>query len=150
MLNRRYFLKLIAFSTGPFVFSLGKAMAQSSEDELKWEFRWRVPQAHFNTVRRELQFDGKIVEEETKGIFVSIFVGTVLLTYLAKAILALRREIVHGGVVIDTRGDKIIIQTDKSLPGGVIVIVTPEGTQYHERDELGNLAELVSKLKRGL
>ena len=106
---------------------------------------------HFETVKNELHFEGGITrEKDAKGVpLVFIFVGVVLLPYLAKAVLTLRREIVHGGIVIDTRGEKIDIDTDKSLPGGVIVVVTPKGTQLYDRSDIGNPAELVSALMKG-
>lgn len=115
------------------------------------QFRWRVPTVYFETVKSELHFEGEITQEkDTKGLpLLYVFVGTVLLPYLAKAVLALRREIIQGGVVIDTRSQKIDIYTDKSLPGGVIIVLTKDGTQLYERDEIGNPSELVSTLLKG-
>ena len=153
MNNRRQFLKSLALGAFAFLFKFKKGMAQPiGEDESMRKFEWRVPKVHFETVKKELSFEGEIKpEKDAKGVsLVMIFVGAVLLTYLAKAVLALRREIIHGGIVIDTRGEKIYIDTDKSLPGGIIVMVTPEGTQLYERDEIGDPAELVSALMKGL
>ena len=153
MVTRRYFLKwltLFAVVVG-FLQRLLIAKTAIGEDQSR-EFLWRVPKVHFETVNTELRFDGKISQEkDTKGVpLVFIFIGTVLLPYLAKAVIALRREIVHGGIIIDTRGEKIQIDTDKSLPGGVIIMVTPEGSQLYERDEIGDPTELVSVLMKGL
>ena len=53
---------------------------------------------------------------------VFVFAGAVLLPYLANAILALRREMVYGGLIIDARGSQIILKNDKRLDGGVIVV----------------------------
>jgi hypothetical protein len=147
--TRRQFLKSIAL--GLATIGLWPTLSRSQTDSQKdrpQEFRWQVPSAHFETVRQELHFEGKIEKnQDAKGLpLVYIFVGTVLLPYLAKAILALRRDIVHGGVVIDTRGKKIEIDTDKGLPGGVIVVVTPNGTQLFQRDEIGNPSALVDVL----
>ena len=55
----------------------------------------------------------------------------------------LRRDMVQGGILIHTRGDKIDINTDKSLPSGVIVVVTPQGTQLYDREELEHPSALV-------
>lgn len=77
------------------------------------------------------------------------FAGVVLLPSLAKAVLALRREIVRGGIVIDTRGKEIDIQTDKKLPGSVIVVITPDGSDFYEADEIDSLSELVKALRKG-
>jgi hypothetical protein len=153
MITRRSLLRSMAFAAA----SLGgwpwssSAKSATGNDRPR-EFRWRVNKVHLETVKSALRFEGEITQEEdAKGIpLVFIFVGAVLLPYLAKAILALRRDIVHGGIVIDTRGEKIDISTDKSLPGGVIVMITPQDTRLYERDEIGNPAELVSALTKGL
>lgn len=153
MITRRDLLKSLALgAAGVGFWSWLTSAKAGTENDRPREFRWRVPTVHFDTVKNELRFEGEITQEkDAKGVpLVFIFVGAVLLPYLAKAVLALRREIVHGGIVIDTRGEKIDIYTDKSLPGGVIVLVTPKGTQLYERDEIGNPAELVSALMKGL
>ena len=152
MITRRNLLKSLVLGAAGVGFWpwLSSAKAAPGNDHPR-EFRWRVPKVHFETVKNELHFEGKITrEKDAKGLpLVFIFVGVVLLPYLAKAVLTLRREIVHGGIVIDTRGEKIDIDTDKSLPGGVIVVVTPKGTQFYDRTDIGNPAELVSALMKG-
>jgi hypothetical protein len=153
MISRRYLLKILALSAAALGLRPRLFMAQTASDQdLPRKFQWRVPKVHFETVKNELQFEGVVTQEkDAKGVpLVFVFVGAVLLPYLAKAVLALRREIVRGGVVIDTRGDEIDIDTDKSLPGGVIVMVTSEGTQLYERDEIGNPTDLVGALMKGL
>jgi hypothetical protein len=149
IVTRRYFLKSLAI--GGIAVGLWPKFLMAENDsgnDQPQGFEWRVPSAHFDTVREGLRFDGEVVKEkDAKGLpLIYIFVGIALLPNLAKAILALRREIVHGGVVIDTRGKKIKIDTDKSLPGGVMVLVTPKDTQIYERDEIGNPSALVDVL----
>jgi hypothetical protein len=152
MITRRHFLKSIVLSAGIGLCPRLIIAQTDSDEERSRRFLWRVPKVHFETVKNELHFDGVITKEkDAKGVpLVYIFIGAVLIPYLAKALLALRREIVQGGVVIDIRGDEIDIDTDKSLPSGVIVIVTNEGAQLYERDEIGNPAELVRALMKGL
>lgn len=126
------------------------ALAASTEDELR-KLRWRVPVAHFKTVETNLRFEGTVTSEKNeKGIpLVFIFIGAVILPYLADAVLALRREILYGGVVIDTRGSEIVIENDKRLDAGIIVVITPSGTDLYERDEFGDPRELVAALLKG-
>jgi hypothetical protein len=69
------------------------------------------------------------------------FIGT--LTYLRQ-----QRELVLGGIVIDTRGEEIEILTDERLPGGHIVVESPEGTIVYERHEISNIEELVAVLMK--
>ena len=153
MFTRRQFLKSLILSTVGLglMAKLNRAETATNKDR-PYDFHWRVPKVHFETVKKELTFEGEITEEkDAKGLpLVFIFVGAVLLPYLANAILALRREIVHGGVVIDTRGNKIVIDTDKSLPGGVILVVTSEGTEFYEREQISDPTELVSALMKGV
>ena len=154
MIKRREFLKTLFLVPVPFLFKIKLTFAQSAdEDEQMRDFEWRVPKVYFETVKKELKFEGEIKEEhkDVKGFpILYVFVGTVLLTYLAKAVLALRRDIVYGGVVIDTRGEKIEIETDKSLSGGVIVLVTPDGTDMYEIEEIENPSKLVDILKKAM
>ena len=152
MINRRALLKKLVFGLIGLNFLSRRTSAQEvSGDERELNFQWRVPQAHLETVKNELRFNGEIKEEQgTKGGWIFVFIGVVLIPYLAKAVLALRREIIHGGIVIDTRGDKINIDTDKSLPGGVIVMVSKESTEIFERNEISDPTELVSALMKGL
>lgn len=126
------------------------ALAAAADDSPR-KIRWRVPVAHVETVEENLQFEGTVTaEKDEKGIpLLFIFVGTVLIPYLADAVLALRREIVYGGVVIDTRGSEIVIDNDKRLDAGVIVVITPDGTDIYERDEFGDPSELVAALLKG-
>ena len=153
IITRRHLLKSVALGAVSISFwpYLLRA-ATASENNGPREFRWRVPKVHSETVSNELRFEGEVLtEKDAKGVpLVFIYVGVVLIPYLAKAVLALRREIVYGGVIIDTRGKKIDIDTDKSLAGGVIIIVTSDGTQLYERDEIADPKELVSELMKGL
>lgn len=153
MITRRHFLKSVTLSTAVLGLCPRLLTAQTDSDQDRpRKFLWRVPKVHFETVKNELHFDGVVTKEkDAKGVpLVYVFVGAVLVPYLAKAVLALRREIVHGGVVIDIRGKEIDIETERNLPSGVIVIVTKQGAQLYERDEIGNPAELVSALMKGL
>jgi len=151
MFTRRQMLRKLSYSAVAILLWPRVATSESSsKEENPRQFRWRVPKIHFETVKKELTFEGEIEKEQnTKGVWVFIFIGAVLIPYLAKAVLALRREIVHGGIVIDTRGEKIDIDTDKNLPGGVIVLITSEGTQIYERNDISDPAELVSALIKG-
>jgi len=121
----------------------------ATAEETPQGFRWRVPVAHLETVKDNLRFEGTVAEEEVRGVMVFIFVGAELLPYLADAVLALRREIVYGGVVIDTRGPEIVIENDKRLDSGVIVVVTPNGSDFYERDDIEAPTELIAALLKG-
>lgn len=148
-LTRRRFLttSVLGLATVSPAASLAAGLAEDTPRRI----RWRVPIAHFDTVKENLRFEGT-VEKETneKGVtLVFLFVGAVLLTYLADAVLALRREVVYGGIVIDTRGSEIAITNDKRLDAGVIVVISPSGTELYERDEIENPTELVAALLKG-
>jgi hypothetical protein len=103
-------------------------------------------------VQDNLEFQGGITpEEDTKGgPLVFVFAGLALLPNLADAVLALRRELVHGGVVVDTRSAEIKITNDPRLDGGVMVVVSNEGTQVYDRDELWDPTELLKAMAPAL
>jgi hypothetical protein len=86
-------------------------------------FRWRVPVVHKQTVEDGLRFEGVIEpEKDKKGALVFVFVGLVLLPYLAKSILELMRQVEHGGVFVDACGPELEIETDKRMPNGMVVV----------------------------
>jgi hypothetical protein len=147
-LARRIFLAMSILGFATEWVPVAASLAAGSQEKTPRKIRWRVPIAHLDTVKENLRFDGT-VEKETneKGLtLVFIFVGTVLLTYLADAVLALRREILYGGIVIDTRGSETKITNDKRLDAGVMVVISPSGTELYERDEIENPTELVAAL----
>jgi hypothetical protein len=147
---RRFLLRVVVVGAAAGFASSTRVLAANA-DETPQSLRWRVPVAHVETVKNNLRFDGSVTnEKDAKGIpLMFVFVGTVLLPYLADAVLALRREIVHGGVVIDTRGPEIVIENDKRLDSGVIVVITPDGTVLYERSDIEAPTELVAALLKG-
>lgn len=148
MITRRKVLNagLMSLSMPLVMFSATKGFAEITQDS-SVSFRWRVPLAHREAVRQALPADVQEIEDsDAKGVLY-IIVGAVVLTYLAKAILALRRDIVHGGVVIDLRRDPVEIETDKGLSGGVILVIAPDGKHtLYERDEIESPTELINAL----
>jgi hypothetical protein len=154
VLNRRECLKIIFLGASALCWGTRRLKAeQTTYADTPVQFQWRVPIAHYETVKNELDFDGTIEpEKDAKGVpLVFIFVGAVLIPYLAKTVIALCHEIKYGGVVIDTRGEKIIIDTDKSIPGGMVVVVSTEGTEIYDKDEIEKpsaLAEVLFKARR--
>jgi hypothetical protein len=147
MILRRRFLGAFAVVVAERWMAPASSLAATNE-ETPEKIRWRVPVAHVDTVMRNLRFEGTVTNDtDEKGApLIFIFVGTVLLIHLAEAVLALRREIVYGGLVIDTRGPEIVIQNDPRLDGGVIVLVTPNGAHLYERNELDAVNDLVTAL----
>ena len=122
----------------------------SSTKSRQQKFQWRVPIAHFETVNQELVFDGEIKQElDAKGVpLLYVFVGVALLPYLAKAIIALVKDIIYGGVIVDTRGETIKIYTDKSLPTGATVVVRKNETIIIERNEITGPTELIEAISK--
>ncbi len=117
-------------------------------EERQYSLRWRVNKAHIETVRDNLVFEGEIeIEKDQKGLpLVFVFVGVVLLPYLADAVLALRRDMVYGGLLIDARGPEVVIENDQRIDGGTIVVVTAEGTEIYYREDIRDPSELISAL----
>lgn len=72
--------------------------------------------------------------------------GATLLVHLAKSVLRLHDEL-EGGTVIDTRGEEILIDRNLDLPGNTILIVSEQGTEFRDRDEFPDPADLVSAIK---
>jgi hypothetical protein len=121
----------------------------SLADSGQRRFTLRVPEAYKATVERALDYEGDVSQEtDAKGLpLVWVFAGLVLLPKLAQALMELRRDIVHGGVVIDLRGEVVSIETDKQLPSRVVLVIDPDGkTHLYERGQLGSEADMVKAL----
>ncbi|GJL61947.1 MAG: hypothetical protein NPIRA04_06010 [Nitrospirales bacterium] len=148
MMTRRCFLKsslLVIMWT--MVNPLWVRSKTSSIDTRLIPFRWRVPEVHKEEVEKTLRFEGKTTtEKDTKGLMTWVFVGLILLPDLAKSIYDFVQGMEKGGVKIDTREGKFDIDTDKSLPPGMVALASDEGTELYERDELSTSDELVSIL----
>jgi len=81
---------------------------------------------------------------------VFIFAGAVLIPYLANALISLRDKIERGGVVIDARDTTVKIQIDKALNRGVMVVVTNDGVEIREKDDLPTVKDLIEFIKAAL
>jgi hypothetical protein len=115
-------------------------------------FRFRVPAAHYETVKRNLHFRGTVEHENiNKGLgVIYTFIGVALLDSLADTIIKLHRRLIQPGLTIDTRSNQIQIETSLKLPRGTIVIIDNYGTQLYEPDQIGNSTELIKILMRGV
>lgn len=151
-LTRRAFAGGAAGLTGVFVglvplAVLEPARAHTARGE-EVSFRWRVPTAHYETVKDSLVFDGEIEEErDTKGLLlVLVFIGVAQLPSLVDAILTLRRNLVQPGLVIDARGAEIKIDADPTLPRATILLVDNSGAKLYQPGQLTDPAELTKVL----
>ncbi len=111
-------------------------------------FRWEVPEAHKKLVEASLVYEGEVEADKSKGV-VWIFVGLVLLPYLAQSVLKLIHQMKKGGIIIDARNSPVEIITDKSLPNGWIIVIQSDGKTVFERGEIENPGALVKLLLKG-
>jgi hypothetical protein len=123
---------------------------QSGEQTVTFE--WQAPVAQAGIVRQNLTYTGsETAQTDGRGVpLLAIFVGAVLLPYLAKAVIEVQRQFAHGGTVVDMRGPTVKITPDKALDGGVIVVVRQDGTTNIERNESDGLAALVAAIAKAL
>lgn len=153
---RRWFLRsLVAAGVAvPFVVSgLPLRRLLAAEDTPgPVKFRWRVPVVHKRTVEESLRYEGTVEEEQDKkGVFVFVFVGVVLLPYLAKSVLELTRQVEHGGVIVDACGEEVDIATDKRMPSGMVVVRSCEGADVKvHRDEIEAPSQLAGFIEKAL
>jgi len=128
----------------------GRVVSALDGEQIRFEMR--VPTVHRETVESSLTYQGTIHEEQdTKGLpLVFIFAGAVLIPYLANALISLRDKIERGGVVIDARDTTVKIQIDKALNRGVMVVVTNDGVEIREKDDLPTVKDLIEFIKAAL
>ena len=115
-------------------------------------FEWWVPAAQVDIVRKNLEYQGQETPQtDSRGVPVLVvFGGLAFIAYLARAILALQRQIAYGGVVVDTRSEVVKITHDKALDAGVILIVSKDGTKIVERDEITDPAKLIEVMTKAI
>ena len=151
---RRSFLRM--FSVAAIVSPLilvgvpgGRPFAAEGEGK-PVRFRWRVPVVHKQTVEESLRYQGEVErEKDKKGALVFVFVGVVLLPYLAKSILELMRQVEHGGVIVDACGPEVDIQTDKRMPNGMVVVRSCKDTDVKVyRDQIEGPSELAGFIEK--
>lgn len=127
----------------------GDACADHSEDQTM-QFEWYIPVNQAELVRKSLVYDGnELLQREGRGAPLMIFIGVVLLTYLAQALLAFQRQIKYGGVIVDTRSDPIKITYDKALDAGVIIVVGRDQNTIIQRNHAVD-PETIVRLLRSL
>ena len=115
--------------------------------------RWRVPQAHVDSVREQLRFRGDLAGDQTsvdsRGIpFFYILAGAVLVPYLADALIAVYRDVRYGGLLVQARGGEIVIENDLRLPGGTLLVKSADGIEVYQsaRADPGKLIEALGGL----
>ena len=73
-----------------------------------------------------------------------------MLPALVDSILNLREKLVKPGITIDTRGSKILIETDANLPGGAILLVDKDGSKLMEKKETPSPTALINAIDAAL
>jgi hypothetical protein len=66
-----------------------------------------------------------------------VIVAVMVVGYLAKTIVNLWQQVHYGGLVIDARGNDIVVKENQALPGGVVVIITADNKvqEFTPKDE---------------
>ncbi|MGK7932233.1 MAG: hypothetical protein AB4041_12475 [Microcystaceae cyanobacterium] len=103
-----------------------KLLAQENETVT---IHWRVPREQVPTVRDDLNFQGKIIPDEStreddRGLpLIYILIGAVALGSLAKTLLDIYKDARYGGVIVQ-KNDKgeIVIENDPRLDKGTIIV----------------------------
>ncbi len=148
-LERREILRGLILSIGGLSGGMLAMRETQASEDTPVKFEWLVPDVHVKTVDQSLTYEGSVEKVQgEKGPLLWIFAGLVLLPYLAEAVLALRRQMVYGGVIIDTRGGTLRIETDKGLPAKTILVLTDEGEKLYTVDEIESTPDLLAILSK--
>lgn len=152
-MNRRQFLGgLIIGFFGSQLFK--QTILAQTEDELI-DISWRVPREQVQTVRDELNFEGKITPdlttiEDDRGLpLIYILIGLVTLSSLAKTLLDIYKEVEYGGVLIQRNNKgELEIQNNPALSSGTIIIDQGDDVKivFEEKDKPQTI-ELIEALK---
>lgn len=116
---------------------------------------WYIAADNVAMVRDTLHWGGEVkpypettAADPTKGLPIAyVIVGSVLLPYLADAVIALYRKAAYGAVIVDASGDRIEISNDNRMDGGKIILKTKDGVQILNQNQAPDASRLVELLK---
>ena len=99
---------------------------------------WNVPNGQVQTLRDALNFQGQIIPKSNPlpgtrvGPLLFIFAGTVAISTLARALVAVYKDVRYGGIVITTRDGKLNIENDDRLNSGTIVVYNNQNIKVYQ------------------
>lgn len=149
-LHRRLMIGGMAAGLTSLVLPLGLSWGQEETEIDQVQIRWRVPREEVEDLRERLAFEGETIPDETtidgtRGLpAIYILVGAVALALLSSSLVDGYRDVKYGGIIIDARGEELLIKSEVSFPSDKIVIVAPDGElQVHQADDSVDFGELV-------
>ncbi|PWW71539.1 hypothetical protein C7212DRAFT_349016 [Tuber magnatum] len=137
----------------------------SAQESKQYEVRIRAYQDALNAAIPAIEQSGLTISadqsEEAKEIVsrtpkeraapvVLIIIGAIAAINISKMLLELARSYYYGGVVIDARGEKILISNDVKVPAGLVIVIAKDGskTTFKESDISTEFVNaILSKLK---
>lgn len=155
--RRTFLLKIMAIALGIRVPDVSANKTETSlpttANSTEISFTFEVPEAHKDIVLKELEpGKSKITAAKGKAVLVWVIAGVILLPYLVQSILKLQSQILHGGVIVDTRNGKVDVKVSKLLPPGMILVIKDDGEVEFERNEIESpnaLFEIILKALPG-
>ena len=150
-MNRRKFIAstistLCLGLQGPFYLAWG------ASDE-RVSIRWIVHRDRLEPLKKDLRWEGKIEPDltsrrDTRGLpILYILAGALGVSQLAKSLIGVAKDYRHGGLMVDARGENLVIKDLPSLDRGTILVVSKNGEKIFRPESDFDMSAFLKSLK---
>ena len=126
--------------------------AWGASDE-RVSIRWSVHRDRLEPVKKGLRWEGKIEPDltsrrDTRGLpILYILVGALGLSQLAKSLIGVAKDYRHGGLMVDARGEDLVIKDLPTLDRGTILVVSDKGEKIFRPESGFDMSAFLQSLK---
>lgn len=124
--------------------------AAAAADTQQASFEWALSSRQVEAAKEALGVE--VGERRMRGIGVAIVVisGAVAIPYLANALVSVYRNATDGGTRVCWDGSKYVIERDKAIDGGTIVIKDGNGVRVFDGGPIDSPADLIPALAEAM
>ena len=124
--------------------------AAAATDTRRASFEWALSGRQVEAAKEALGVE--VDERRMRGIGIAIVVlsGAVAIPYLANALVSVYRNATDGGTRVCWDGSKYVIERDRAIDGGTIVIKDENGVRVFDGGPIDSPADLIPALAEAM
>lgn len=132
---------------------MGRPRFAHGASEERVSIRWTVHKDRLEPVKLDLKWRGKIEPDltsrrDTRGLPIFyILAGALGVAQLARSLIGVAKDYRHGGLMVDARGEDLVIQDLPSLDRGTILVVSKDGERIFRPESDFDMAVFLKSLK---
>lgn len=126
------------------------ACKDATADTQPVNFEWTLSSRQVDTAKKELGV--RVDEQRMRGIGIAtvIITGAVAVPYLANALVSVYRNAKEGGTTVCWDGSKYVIERNRAIDGGTVVIKDGNGIRIFEGGPVDSPADLLPALTEAM